>query len=316
MIRALVLGGPTAVGKSRIAVEVARRIDGEIVSADSRQVYRHMRVGTARPDAAEMGGVPHHLLGFLDPGEPYSAGRFAREAFAVIREIRGRGRAPVICGGTGLYIGALVDGLSEEPTAGKDPRALEAIRLSLEAELEREGPEALHRRLREVDPESAERIAPADVRRILRALEVYEATGVPLSRHHRERPGTPRVDALRFRLTMPREALYERIDRRVEEMFDAGWVGEVERLVAAGFGDGTPAFESLGYDAILRHIRDGIDREETVRTIQRATRRYAKRQMTWFRNRPGYRPIRVGPGCVDEIVAAWREFEGGGGSGL
>ena len=309
MMRALVLAGPTGVGKSRIAIETAAMLGGEIISADSRQIYRSLKIGTDRVDASEMKEIPHHLMGFVDPSETYSAGRFAREASAVIEEVCGRNRVPLVCGGTGFYIKSLLEGLFDEEAAEADRDMLLAARRELEGELTRIGPEVLHQRLESVDPEAAARIHPHDSQRIVRALEIYEATGRPLSYHQHKPVGRDRMEALKICLTTPREKLYSEIDLRVERMFEKGLVEEVQGLLDEGYGPDAPAFESLGYREVVRYIEGSTDLETAVREIKRGTRRYAKRQLTWLGRQEGYRWITVGEGCVDEIVSGWQEFD-------
>jgi len=309
MTRAIVLAGPTGVGKSRIAVEVAERLNGEIISADSRQGYRHLRIGTARPSRGEMSRVPHHLTGFLDPREAYSAGRFARDASEIVEAIDRRGRLPVICGGTGFYIKALLEGLFDEGSAIEERENVERTRRSLEAELERAGPSELHKRLRDLDPESAARIHPHDSQRIIRALEVFEVSGIPLSRHQKGAPPRiPVIEAYKICISLPRPILYEVINRRVEEMFEEGLVEEVAELLGKGYGRETPAFESLGYTDVVRYLSGEIGREAAIDGMRRKTRQYAKRQLTWFRHEGGYHWITAGEESVGRIVAGWGEY--------
>ncbi len=308
----IVLAGPTGVGKSRIAIELALRLGGEIISADSRQVYGGLRIGTARLDEAAMRGVPHHLMGFLDPRETYSAGQFARDAANRVEQIDRRGNLPLICGGTGFYIQALLEGLFDETTATGEKDAMKEVRKSLESELERIGSEELHRRLESVDPESAGRIHPNDSQRIIRALEIFEITGKPISILHEHDVRESGIRAYKVCLNVPRETLYRRIEQRVLAMFEDGFVEEVRSLLANGYGKEIPAFESLGYLEIIRYLDGEIDLETAQREIQRATRAYAKRQMTWFRRDASYHWIEVGSTCVDRIIAEWFVFLDGG----
>ncbi len=308
MSEVIVLAGPTGVGKSEIAIELALRLGGEIISADSRQVYRGLKIGTARLDKAAMRGIPHHLMGFLDPGETYSAGQFARDAANLVEEIDSRGKLALICGGTGFYIRALLEGLFEETTVAVDKGALRAARESLERELERVGSGDLHRRLEVVDPESAGRIHPNDSQRIIRALEIYEVTGTPISSLHGRDVRDRGIRAYKACLDLPRDALYRRIEQRVLTMFEEGLVEEVRSLLADGYERDIPAFESLGYAEVIRYLEGEIDMETARQEIQRATRAYAKRQLTWFRGDKEYRWIEVGSTCVDRIIAEWFEF--------
>jgi tRNA dimethylallyltransferase len=269
--------GPTAVGKTGIAVLVARELNGEIVSADSRQIYRGMDIGTAKPDAADLAAAPHHLIDIVDPDERYDAARFAADAEAAIERIVDRGALPMVVGGTGFYLTSLFEGLFVGP--GRD----EGVRAGLEEELDRSGSELLHARLARVDPETASRLHPNDAVRIVRALEVHATTGRPLSEWHEDGRRATRFEPWYVSLTMDRARLYERIELRVDRMLEDGLVEEVERLVASGaLAEGMPAADAVGYRELLPVIRDGRSLEEAVEEIKRNTRRFAKRQMTWF----------------------------------
>ncbi len=277
------LVGPTAVGKTaaalaladRIPLEIAERPALEVVSADSMQVYRGLDILSAKPSPDERARVPHHLIDVLDVTEPFSAAEFTRLADAAIAGIRNRGKLPLVVGGTGLYIKALADGIFDGPEASSE------IRSRLLAEAETSGVETLHARLADVDPKAAARIAHNDLRRIVRALEVHETTGRPISEHQTEwQQPTP---CLMLGLHMPRAALYRRIDERVEAMVDAGVVEEVERLVQAGIERSPTAMQAIGVAEIIGVLRGGCTLDEAKRLIKRNTRRYAKRQSTWFR---------------------------------
>lgn len=276
-IHLLVIAGPTGVGKSAIAVAVARRAGGEVVGADSMQVYRGMDIGTGKLDGSEMGGVPHHMIDVWQPEERGSAGRYLGQARAAIAAIHGRRHLPILCGGTGLYIRAVLDGLAEG--TARDP----ALEEELEERLRHEGPAVLHAQLAAVDPPVAERIAPGDGFRIVRALGVFLATGTPFSEIQAEATIAADYDVAYVLLTRPRTALYRRIDRRVEEMFAAGLVDEVRGLAPRL---GPTARAAIGYRECLQHLAGAIDLPATVAAVQTATRRYAKRQLTWFRAVP------------------------------
>jgi tRNA dimethylallyltransferase len=306
----LVLSGPTASGKTAFAISLARLFPLEVVSADSMQVYRGMDVGTAKPTPAERAEVPHHLVDVADPDEGYSAGRFVAEAGEAIRGVRSRGRIPLVAGGTGMYIRALLKGLDPLPS---DP----AVRERLSRRWEEEGGEALHGELRRVDPASAARIHPMDRVRVVRALEVAEMTGDPPSaRKASWASGRSRYRVLFLVREIGREALYRRIDRRVDEMFRAGLVEEVDGLLAKGYPRSLPSMGALGYRHVLSHLLDGIPREQAVREMKRDTRRYAKRQITWLSRETG--ALRVGEETPLEAVAGEIETflaERGSGSG-
>lgn len=273
--------GPTAVGKSALALELAEAFGGEIVSADALQVYRGFDIGTAKPTPEERRRVRHHLIDVLDPAQPYSAGEFARRARAAIGEIEGRGRLPVVAGGSGLYLRALTEGISPVPRG--DPE----VRAELRRRLDAEGLEPLAAELARLDPETAARLAPGDTQRVLRALEVAVVSGRPLSRWIARQPfGTERVPALKIGLTLPRAILYDRITRRAVRMVERGWVEEVEGLLQQGCRPDAPAFQAIGYRQIAAHVLGERSLTSALEETIRETRRFAKRQLTWFRREP------------------------------
>ncbi|HEX6204094.1 MAG TPA: tRNA (adenosine(37)-N6)-dimethylallyltransferase MiaA [Thermoanaerobaculia bacterium] len=280
----LAIVGPTAAGKSELGMRVAGATGGEIVNADALQVYRGLDVGTAKPTPEERRRVRHHLLDLLEPEERFSAGEFARLGRAAIAEIRSRGRLPIVVGGSGFYLQALFEGLSPLPPADA------ALRRELARRAAAEGPAALHRELAAVDPATAGRLAPADVQRVVRALEVTTTTGKPLSAWIAERPaGEEPLAAVRVGLTLPRALLYDRIAARVAGMLARGWVEEVRGLLDRGVDAEAPAFQAIGYRQLVRFVRGEQGLEEAVEETVRATRRFAKRQLTWFRNEPEVR---------------------------
>jgi len=297
MTRVVCIVGPTASGKTALALELADRLGGEIVSADSRQVYRGLDVGTAKPTPAERVRIPHHCLDLVDPGESFDVARFRTAAAGAIAAIAARGHVPLVVGGTGLYVRALLRGLCPAP-----PRA-PALRAELEAAVAAEGSAALHRRLAALDPAAAARVAPRDTVRIVRALEVALATGVPLSRwqaEHRfaERP----YDALVIGLARPTAELDARIAARANAMVAAGFLDEVRALVARGV-----VVDAVGYREMLACVDGRTDVATAVAATVRATRRFAKRQRTWFRREPDvvwHHP----EADVDAIVAATTAF--------
>ncbi len=277
-LRVLVLTGPTASGKTEVAVQLAEAVGGEIVSADSMQVYRYLDIGTAKPSSDLRARVPHHLLDVVSPDEPYHAARFMEEADRAIRAIAERGRVPVVCGGTALYLKVLLWGLA--PAPGRDAE----VRKELEARWDAGERGALWEELRRVDPERAARLHPHDRTRIIRALEVWRTTGRPLSAFHRaHRFEGRRYQALCMALLVDRRELRRRINERTVRMVDAGWVDEVRRVLAMGYGAHLPPLRAIGYREICAHVLEGMPLGEAVRHIQRETRRFAKRQMTWFR---------------------------------
>ncbi len=273
--------GPTATGKSALALDLAERLGGEVINADALQVYRGFDIGTAKPTPEERRRVRHHLVDVLEPTERYSAGEFARRARRAITEIRGRGGRPIVVGGSGLYLRALLEGISPVPPG--DPEVRAALRRRLGAE----GLESLYRELGEVDPATAGRLAPGDTQRVLRALEVAAVSGTPLSEWIARRPyGEERLAAVRLGLTLPRTVLYDAIARRVGRMVEGGWVEEVARLLSRGLSRSAPAFQAIGYREMARHVTGAWSLERAVDETVRATRRYAKRQLTWFRKEP------------------------------
>lgn len=280
----LVIVGPTASGKTKLAVELALRYGGEVVSCDSMQVYRGMDIGTAKPTLEETRGVAHHMLDIVSPGEPFSVADFAARARSAIDDIAAKSRLPVLAGGTGLYVNSLVDNIRFDDGPGPD----HALRASLEQLARREGGEKLLEMLRSFDPQTAARLHPNNLGRIIRAIEIYRQTGRTMSSHLEASRKAPPV----FRLCMiglycsDRAALYRRIDARVDEMFARGLEDEVKSLLQAGVGPGATAMQAIGYKETAAYLRGEMTREEAVETVKRETRRYAKRQMTWFRRDP------------------------------
>lgn len=286
---ALVLTGPTASGKTRLGVELAQTLGAEIVSMDSMAIYRRMDIGTAKPTAAERRAVPHHLIDVLEPWDSASVAWWLDQAERCSRDIESRGKKVLIVGGTPLYLKALMFGLFDGPGADAE------LRQRLTEEARRTGAAGLHRRLSEVDPAAATRIHVNDLRRIIRALEVFQLTGRPISSFQREwRSGAKsetfsQDESQVLVLDVPRETLHERIHCRVEAMFAAGFVDEVRMLRGLGRALGKEASQAVGYQEILAHLDGLADIKETVERIQARTRQFAKQQMTWFRHLPGCR---------------------------
>lgn len=276
----LVICGPTASGKTALAVELALRHHGEVVSADSMQIYRRMDIGTAKPTPEEMGGVPHHMLDVADPEEDFSVARYVDMAAKCVDDILSRGKLPILAGGTGLYIDSLLSGRTFAPFQPDSP-----LRGQLEEQLRREGGAAMLSRLAQVDPDSAARLHPNDEKRIVRALEVYQSTGKTITQHNLEtRAIPPRYDALTLALAFEqREDMWSRIDRRVDQMMDQGLVAEVQGLLDSGVPAKCTAMQAIGYKEMAAALLSGGDVRAAAEEIQLRSRQYAKRQLTWFK---------------------------------
>lgn len=275
----LILTGPTGSGKSALALALAREMGAEIIAADSMTLYRGMDIGTAKPTRAEQAMVRHHLIDVLDPSESASVAWWLDRVAEVVVDLNRRGVRPLIVGGTPLYLKALTSGLFESPPKDDD------LRRRLEAVAEAEGGAALHRRVAEVDPESARRLHPNDVRRLVRALEVHHLTGRPLSEFQSQWAAPPAGGPRVFCIMRDRDELYQRIDARVEAMIAAGWLDEVRRLRAGPLS--REAAHALGYAQLAEVLAGRLELTEAIRLIRQGTRQYAKRQLTWFRNWPG-----------------------------
>jgi tRNA dimethylallyltransferase len=277
----IVLCGPTGAGKTAHAIELAEAFGGQIVGADSMQIYRHMDIGTAKPTIAERQQVPHFMIDIVDPDEEFSAGQYGRMAGEVLDRLHGVGILPFLVGGTGLYIKACLKGLFREGPA--DSRILK----ELNDEAAGKGAAAMYERLRACDPESAGRINPNDVFRIVRALELFAVTGRPASEHIRSHGfSDQRYNALKICLYPEREEMYRAIDARVDAMLEAGFADEVQGLLDRGYGPELKSMQSIGYRHMTAYLLGKITREEMADTMKRDTRRYAKRQLTWFRGDP------------------------------
>ena len=282
-LKILAIVGPTASGKTAVSIEIAKRLGGEIVSCDSMQIYRRMDIGTAKPTTEEMCGIPHHLIDAVEPDAPFSCAEYVSLATDAVNDIAARKKLPILCGGTGLYLDRFLCGEMEETHANEDLRA------SLFAFAEREGVAALHDRLCAVDPESARAIHPNNVKRVVRALEIYEQTGIPKSEFdRRSQVGESPYDAVVIGLHYPRrEVLYERINRRVDIMLADGLLEETRRLLDEGvFEVNQTAAQAIGYKELLGYLDGKETLTDAAENLKTATRRYAKRQLTWFSAKP------------------------------
>jgi len=304
-----VILGPTATGKSGVALQVARRLGGRVIGADSIQVYRGLDAGSCKPPVEARREVPHELIDVADPREPFSAGRFVTMATQAIAAARAAGQVPIVAGGTGLYLRALLHGIAPIP-----PRD-ESVRSQLYERAKRETVEGLHLELEALDPVSAGRIGRRDLQRTVRALEVIRLTGVPFSRHLREHAAAhASLPALKVGLSMERPLLYRRIDERVDGIFAAGIVEEVRGLLAGGLPAECNALKALGYREVLSHLGGGTDIRSTVDLVKRNTRRYARRQIMWFRREPGVAWFDAGSQSAETIADAVAGLHAAGGT--
>lgn len=299
----IVICGPTGIGKTASAIALSKAVNGKIISADSMQVYRYMDIGTAKPTQEERRQAHHDLIDVADPDEDFDAARFSDMAADCIRAYSGDGVVPVVAGGTGLYIKSLVSGLFRARPVNKE------VMENLEAEADRHGTPVMHHRLEEIDKMAAARIHPNDRFRILRALEIFETTGKPISEYHAEHGFSDQpYRVLKIGLAMDRERLYQRINRRVDMMIDGGLLPEVENLIDRGYGPGLKSMGSLGYRHMAGFLCAEFSFDEAVELLKRDTRRYAKRQMTWFR---ADKEIQwVEPGNTSDIINKARNFLG------
>lgn len=305
MDRIICIAGPTASGKTSLSIALAKELDGEIVSCDSMQVYRHMDIGTAKPSAQERQGIVHHMLDVADPWEDYSVSRYCREATPIVEDILARGKTAIIVGGTGLYMDSLIRGTDFAPFPST------GVRDRLEAEADEIGMEAMLQRLTEIDPQAAARLHLSDRKRILRALEVYLETGQTITAHNlRTQAIPPRFSPVWIALEdEDRQDLYERIDRRVDTMLEQGLMAEIEGLIAMGVPGKCTAMQAIGYKEFLAVLDGACPMEEAVRLVKQGSRHYAKRQLTWFRRNENIRWLRrSGSFGSEEILAAARQL--------
>jgi tRNA dimethylallyltransferase len=275
----IVLTGPTAVGKSVLALKLAEKFNGEIISADSRTLYRKMNIATAKPSPEELAHIPHYLIDVVSPDEDFTLSDFQTQAYTLIDNLLAQGKLPLVVGGTLLYINALVQGW-QIPKVAPD---LE-LRRALEEEAAGRGPEALYEELKQLDPEAAARIIPNNTRRIIRALEVYRTTGKLFSEAQGKNPPPYRI--LKLGLTLERETLYKRADKRIEKMFEHGLIDEVKGLLAEGYSPDLPSMTSLGYSHVIAYLRGEMTLDEAKERMKFATHRYIRQQYTWFRRDP------------------------------
>jgi tRNA dimethylallyltransferase len=277
----VVILGPTASGKSALAIQLARRLNGEVLVCDSTQVYRHFDIGTAKVPLAEQEGIAHHLVDLVEPDELFTAGEYRRKALLVLAEVSRRGKLPILTAGTGLYLRALLEGLADAPERSEELRA----RLRAKAQLH--GADYLHRTLARLDPENARRIGPRDTQKVIRAIEMRILAGKPVEEIHRAgRNSLEGYHVQKIGLSPPRAALYARIDARTVAMLSDGWLDEVRKLSSSGVPLDAKPFQFIGYPELLAHLLGRLTMEAATKKIQLATRQFAKRQLTWFRKEP------------------------------
>lgn len=287
MSKVIVIVGPTASGKTALSIKLAKELEGEIISADSMQIYRYMNIGTAKPDEEEMSGIKHYLIDEVNPDEEFSVARYKELATKYIDEILNKGKQPIVVGGTGLYINSLLYNIDFSETVCDWE-----LRERLKKEAEELGNDYLHNKLKSVDPLAAERIHKNDTKRVIRALEVYEYSKKTISEHQEvSRKNPSRYEFYTYGLKMDRERLYDRINKRVDLMFERGLIEEVKDLISMGYDRNTVAMQALGYKELLLYIKDEITLEDAKEIIKMGSRRYAKRQITWFKKTEGVKWI-------------------------
>lgn len=309
MNKVVVIVGPTASGKSAVAIELAKLINAEVISADSMQVYRGMDIGTAKVTEREAQGVPHHLIDIVDPTEPFSVAEYQRLARQAIEDISTRGKLPIVAGGTGLYIRAVIDKF-EFPEGD----VVSPVREELQERARLEGAEVLYQELINKDPEAAKIVHPKNVRRVIRALEAIELTGRPFSEFHREWQKRESIYNVRmFGLNMDRQLLYERINRRVDQMIESGLLSEAQKLVDAGYEKFLTSQQAIGYKELIGYLNGEMTLDEAVDLLKTRTRQYAKRQLTWFKADPRIEWLDVTGSSASEVAQQIRDkLEAGG----
>ena len=302
LARLLVILGPTASGKSTLGIELALQLGGEILVCDSTQVYRHFDIGTAKVPPAEQRGIPHHLVNLVQPHEVFTAGEYRRRAIDALEDVRRRGKLAILTAGTGLYLRALLEGLADAPTRSEE------LRDRLRAKVHARGSGHLHRLLNRLDREAARRIAPRDTQKIIRAIEMRLLTGKAVAEIHRSgRSGLKGYTVTKIGLAPPRDRLYAKIDARVNAMISAGWLDEVRKLIEMGVPADAKPFQFIGYSDLRDHLASGRSPSAAVEKIQQATRRFAKRQITWFRKEPDVHWL-SGFGDDSEVISAALQF--------
>lgn len=283
--KVIIIGGPTATGKTGLSIKLAKAANGEIISADSVQIYKRLDIGSAKPTKAEMDGVPHHMIDILEPSESFSVFDFVTRAKACIEDISSRGKLPIVVGGTGLYISSLCDNVSFT-----ESETDHTLREELIKKAENIGAEALHKELYNIDPDSAEKIHPNNIKRVIRALEIYYQSGITMTEQNAQSKTIPSpYDYKMFALTSDRELIYDRINKRVDVMVKDGLFSEVSALLESGITRDMQSMQAIGYKEIVAHFYDGVSKEDAINEVKQSSRRYAKRQLTWFRRDERYK---------------------------
>lgn len=303
--RLIAIVGPTAVGKTKASIELAKAVNGEIINGDSMQVYKEMDIGTAKPTHQEMDGIPHHLFDFLEPTENYSAANFQALAKPLVTEINQNGKMPILVGGTGLYVKALTHDYEFRGT-DSDPD----YRAKLERLVEEKGQQTVYDQLKAVDPNTADTIHPNNVRRVIRALEIYHTTGIPPGGHPDEKEQDSSYHLITIGLSMEREMLYERINKRVDQMVQTGLFEEAERLYNKGVRN-CQSVQAIGYKEIYSYLEGELSKEESIQLLKRNTRRFAKRQFTWFRHQMDVEWFEMDEATFSKKIAAIKQFVAG-----
>lgn len=289
--------GPTAVGKTKLSIEVAKKFNGEIISGDSMQVYKGMDIGTAKIKPEEMEGIPHHLLDIKQPDEAFSVADFKEYVQQYIKEITGRNKVPIIVGGSGLYIQAVLYDYNFSSEKRDD-----SLTKQLEAELEQHGIDALFKRLQQVDPIQASGIHPNNSRRVIRALEVFEKTGLTMTEYQQQQSDDTPYDSMLIGLTMERDVLYNRINQRIDQMIEDGLIEEVRSLLVEGY-ENYQSMKAIGYKELIPYVKGEVALEEAIELLKRNSRRYAKRQYTWFKNKMDVKWYHANPEASDDYFA-------------
>lgn len=304
LARLIVILGPTASGKSALGIRLAEQFRGEIVVCDSTQVYRHFDIGTAKVPVAEQHGIPHHLVDLVEPQDIFTAGEYRQRALTVLEDLRRCGKVPILTAGTGLYLRALLEGLADAPTRSEE------LRDRMRRMAQFRGPTHLHRILARLDPSTGARIAPRDTQKVIRALEMRVLAGKPVGEIHRSgRSPLVGYQIAKIGLLPPRAALYARIHSRIEAMLAAGWIEEVRRLLSSGIPADAKPFQFIGYAQLRAHLEAGLGSEAATKQIQQATRRFAKRQITWFRKEPCVHWIPEFGDAPETIAVALRHLQ-------